>query len=276
MTTKPPPGSIANPILLRHRRRQEQRNPFQAEEGAALDRVRAEMVAAGLRKFPVDLAPLERAHGVADVRVVPLASRGRLIMEERGIVVEIDERLPELARRFTHAHELGHLILEEERIARCQALGRAVRNASSARIYRVEHLCDIAAREMLLPESWVLSSLRGKDPSLDLVLRISDEAVVEPWLALQAIVALGLWKVRGILWSRAQGSLSAVDTTPKANSTYLDSLEIFDPAVLEDAARSEAVARGTLGLDVQGERIKYMAEAAAVSEDEIMSLLVFD
>ena len=105
---------------------------------------------AGLACPPTDLDAFGRRIGVAAILTESLPASGELRRKGKEYVVACAPDLPPTRRRFTIAHEFGHVLLE-----RCGA--RNVKDNSE-----IERLCDAIASEILLPRDYFLDRAEGE------------------------------------------------------------------------------------------------------------------
>jgi hypothetical protein len=108
---------------------------------------------AGVGAAPYDPIPLALSLGATDVRPADLGFDGHVIQEGTRILVEYDSSIASRQRRrFTIAHEVGHLIL-------WNASGGIKKIAArrSTEKSEVEELCNKLAAEILAPQAEVLS-----------------------------------------------------------------------------------------------------------------------
>ena len=94
---------------------------------------------AGTTCPPTDLATVGQKLRVASILTEPLPASGELRRKGKEYIVVCATDLPPGRRRFTIAHEFGHILVE-----RCGA--RNVKNNPE-----IERLCDAIASEILLP-----------------------------------------------------------------------------------------------------------------------------
>ena len=107
----------------------------------------------GVATTPYDPIPLAFALGASDVRAADLGYDGHVIQEKERILVEYDSSIASRQRRrFTIAHEVGHLIL-------WNASGGITKVGArrSTKKSEVEELCNKLAAEILAPQAEVLS-----------------------------------------------------------------------------------------------------------------------
>ena len=107
----------------------------------------------GTTSAPYDPTPLAFVLGAFDVRSADLGFDGHVIQEGERVIVEFDNSIASHQRkRFTVAHEVGHLIL-------WNAAG-GIRRVAVQRNFRkseIEELSNKLAAEILAPRSEVLS-----------------------------------------------------------------------------------------------------------------------
>jgi IrrE N-terminal-like domain len=108
---------------------------------------------------PVDLGAVAGALGVNRIETAQMTEEGRL--EQRAGQVSISLRAGASAprRRFTLAHELGHLVLADP-----------TRDFTAHRMWRQpdreERFCDEFAASLLMPRAWILAEFMGRPQNL--------------------------------------------------------------------------------------------------------------
>jgi len=124
--------------------------------GSVRQSARAQGFRDGVVGPPYDPWPLAAVLGASDVGGRALGFPGRILRAAKGLVVEIDRDTmsSRQRRRFTLAHEVGHLALWE-------VGGRVVKTASRRNFRRseIEELCNTIASEVLAPRSDVLEQV---------------------------------------------------------------------------------------------------------------------
>lgn len=114
---------------------------------------------AGYASGRPDLSRLLAAAG-ADLRKDSLAGSGRLLVENDAYVISINRSGSETRQRFSIAHEIGHILLFEGVIDQSEDL--LVSLARDHRDADIEHLCNRAASELLMPEGDFKTRLTSK------------------------------------------------------------------------------------------------------------------
>ncbi len=105
---------------------------------------------AGVTCPPTDLNAIGQKIGVTAIVSEALPASGELRRDGKNYVVAFSSELPPTRRRFTIAHEFGHVLLE-----RCGA--RNVKDSPE-----LERLCDAIASELLLPRELFLAETQGE------------------------------------------------------------------------------------------------------------------
>lgn len=102
----------------------------------------------GIQEFPVKL---EKLLELCNARLVKteISTSGRLEIEDHGYAIYVSDSNPETRRRFTIAHEIGHIILIEALFHKPELI-RILRYPTYWS--KVEKLCDRVASEILLPD----------------------------------------------------------------------------------------------------------------------------
>jgi Zn-dependent peptidase ImmA (M78 family) len=101
---------------------------------------------------------LAERFGVSEVRERPLDRDARLIRESGRLFIEVNNLFPKLRRRFSIAHEIGHLIID-----RCSPRGQSHWGHEDPMI---ESLCDRLAGRLLAPD-WALQEHFEREGRLD-------------------------------------------------------------------------------------------------------------
>lgn len=86
-----------------------------------------------------------------------LPNPGRLEIEDTGYVIYVDKKMLPTRKRFTIAHEIGHIILIDALFQKPDLI-RKLRHTSNWFI--VEKLCDKAASEILMPEQSFIHQIK--------------------------------------------------------------------------------------------------------------------
>lgn len=185
-----------------------------------LDSIVAEVLQAHgcLADPPVDLPLLAERMGVDEIICDDLVEDGRLEHAPSHTRVVLNASVSEQRRRFTFAHELGHLLLAhptESVIAR-----RTAPNINSE-----ERFCDRFAAALLMPAPWMETRFRHSPVGLATVRQIADGAGVSLSAATVRTNSLLGWS-RALLRWRADGGiwrLASSAGVPRHLHGYLNS-----------------------------------------------------
>ena len=122
---------------------------------------------------PVDLVGLAKGWGVRSIEKEPIDSEAMLIKGGDGykiVLKDVQEQTYLRRQRFSFAHELGHLLLQQCGLENDTNL--ITKHRDSSRQSREERLCDQIAAEILMPKDafrqdgfkngWSLNSLRNR------------------------------------------------------------------------------------------------------------------
>ena len=120
-----------------------------------------------------EMVRLAAEYGVCRVVKRPLSVLGLSmpIGSQRAILIkegEVAER-----QRFTLAHEIAHLFLNEETTR--QVWLRTPRGANAQAHRTLESFCDNLAARILMPKSWLYEDLKDKSPVPGLLLQLADK-----------------------------------------------------------------------------------------------------
>lgn len=201
---------------------------------------------------PVDVEGLARELGVGSIRSARMVEDGRL--EQRGgntwMVIRDDVRKER--RRFTIAHELGHLLL-------ANPSQEFVVHRTLSGVDREERFCDAFAAALLLPRTWVLTGFGAKPEKLATLRQLadaSDASLAASTLRLREVVG---WTLSLLHWRRHEQGWRLASTTGLPRGLRVTSAPTTS-AVLDHLASSWgdrtakvplAVAGGTIQLDME-------------------------
>jgi hypothetical protein len=147
---------------------------------------------------PVDLAAVADALGVSRIEITPMTEEGRL--EQRGGQVSIWLRAgaPIQRRRFTLAHELGHLVLADPD-----------RDFTAHRMWsspdREERFCDAFAASLLLPRAWIVGEFNGRPENLATVRELANATGASMSASLVRLREILHWRRSLLYWREADG-----------------------------------------------------------------------
>lgn len=227
--------------------------------------------------FPAQLDAIARNAGVRAIRVVPLAMRGRLMLEEGTYVIEVSASLDAFEQQFVIAHELGHILVEISTLAECPDRSERARRGGASSYQLVERLCDVAAAELLLPSEFVRDSLRGTSPNINAVLDLARVSQLPIAFTVQRIIEAGFWVCRFVWWARGPHGISALRSVPSATPEFLASIALVPTAncAVIRAFEQESVVTGEVVIETWGSVESYRTECVCIQPGQVVSLLIY-
>jgi Zn-dependent peptidase ImmA (M78 family) len=117
----------------------------------------------GITHPPVNIIEIARMLG-ADVRFVPFDDdvSGVLYREEDQVIIGVNESHHPFRKRFTIAHEIGHLQLHSEQLYVDRKYTIQMRDGKSALAVDPHEIeANSFAAELLMPYQMILKSIRG-------------------------------------------------------------------------------------------------------------------
>ncbi|HET6571314.1 MAG TPA: ImmA/IrrE family metallo-endopeptidase [Solirubrobacterales bacterium] len=165
---------------------------------------------------PVDLQGLALAMGVAQIVTRPISSDGRLEVHSDRKVIVVDAGAGDTRRRFTIAHELGHVWL-----------GARGSRALSLDPARQERFCNAFAAALLLPSQWIVHKAGEHEPGLEALRAISGEASVSMASCLIRLHRFPDWRKTLMQWRWDEGDwrLWSIAGTSLRHRSQIDSVE---------------------------------------------------
>ena len=134
-------------------------------------RIRAEQVLQehGVQAPPIPVERLARQLG-AELRYEPFQGdlSGMLFREHDRVIIGVNALHPKTRQRFTIAHELGHLLLDSDRLHVDEHFPVWTRDAVSSQATQPEEVAANAfAADLLMPADLLASDLAGCKEGLD-------------------------------------------------------------------------------------------------------------
>jgi hypothetical protein len=223
---------------------------------------------------PTDLEAIASQLQVEAIQSAPLAMRGRIVVGSVGkVVVEVNEELPPLERRYVVAHELGHLILEGDRIANSVSMGRAVRKSGSWKYIQTEKFCDQAAAEMLLPTDWLL---RHQPTTLVAALATANRAAMSIDVLAPRLVDIGVWKDDRLWWLSGEPPHHLLRSYPAWDEDFLDRVILGHRTaeLIRECVSSNTSQLGEIDAQIFDESLAYASEAVHVGGNVVFARLL--
>jgi hypothetical protein len=196
---------------------------------------------------PVALSALADALGVAEIRPSSMIEDGRLEQRAGRTVIFLREQTGPRRRRFTLAHELGHLVLAEP--------GQDfIAHRREVRFDSEERFCNQFAAALLLPRLWVESEFADAPVHLWVARRMAAQAETSLSAALVRLREVLGWKASMLHWRRIAGQWRLVSTAglPRADHNRVTTTA-QTRLILDGLVEREGDQRGILPLRVAGE-----------------------
>jgi len=173
---------------------------------------------------PVDLGIVGSFVAVMGVDNVPISDSGRLLSLRNGFRIQLSTNQTHGRRRFTHAHELGHILIPNTNAG--QKRRHDASTGEYARSQEEEYLCDAAASELLMPAPMFRSVLADGGPDLTTLRRAASAFDVSLEAAGIRITQCDLWDCAVIVWEEA---LKRSQIAEQASNTPFPGMEEFEP-----------------------------------------------
>lgn len=144
---------------------------------------------------PVDVELLAGRLGVVDIITCAMTEHGRLERHGGTTTIYVRGDTNPARRKFTIAHELGHLVLED-----------GGRDFVAKRSYpsddRVERFCDEFAASLILPRTWIIDEWAGAPRRLPTLRAIQQQSGASLAASLVRARDLLNWPVSLLHWRR--------------------------------------------------------------------------
>lgn len=210
---------------------------------------------------PVPLAVLASFQGIRNIETVDMVASGRLIVHPEGSVVQVNRAESPARRQFTIAHEIAHTLLPA--YATHPHDVEDAHTGDYPQTAEEEHLCDVGASALLLPERWLRPAAQQRTPSLASLQDLARQFKASLEATARAVARLDVWPFALVFWEpgwRKADRVAAAqgDPIPPAlrvtRAIAAPSFGLYIPrnkSVAEDTSIYQAYASGspTHGLD---------------------------
>ena len=213
---------------------------------------------------PVDLARVAEYLGVISIHQAALVEDGRLNQVAGSSRIYVRAGVAPSRRRFTIAHELGHIVLagrEKEFIA----------HRSAALTDPEERFCNQFAAALLLPRGWLVDTVGPAPESLRTareVSRATGASLAASVVRLREVLA---WRCSMLQWRRLDGSWRLVSTVglPLRAHNRITSTDVTRDTIGSCPVRQ--IQRVALPLAIDG-RVEWMRGELSVSQTSAVLL----
>jgi len=154
-------------------------SPPRTKREIVLERARQLVKSAGITKPPVDIEKLAHFLGVQRIVQVDFARTDACLLPGRnGHTILVKETSSQRRRRFSIAHELGHILLGASSIK----LRGHILDKSNDKLNKEEQLCNQIAAELLMPEPLFRQEIIGKEPCIATIEELASkfQTAIEP------------------------------------------------------------------------------------------------
>ncbi|HEV7769439.1 MAG TPA: ImmA/IrrE family metallo-endopeptidase [Solirubrobacterales bacterium] len=211
----------------------------------------------GTTKTPVPVDRLALRLGVDRIVRKPLdGDDGRVGVLDGRLVVWVRPDAPLVRRRFTVAHEIGHLLLADPSLDQ-----RAIRRARGSDTE--ERFCDRFAEALLMPADRLRAMYSDQPQDLDTLQRCAALFQVSQAAALLRLRSCLGWSRSLLRWTATREGMSLASVTgwePEPRATVRSASATRD--VVELALGDRSGKAVWLPLSVQGEEIEVRTELA--------------
>ena len=258
---------------------------------------------AGVTEPPVPLKMLASFQGVRAIEKADMQPSGRLIAMPRtglaltgGHIIQVNRAESTTRQNFTIAHEIAHTLLPA--YAAHPHDVEDVHTGDYPPTAEEEHLCDVGASALLLPERWLRPAAQQRPPSLASLQDIARQFKASLEATARAVARLDVWPFALVFWEpgwrKADRAAAAQgDPIPPAlrvtRAIAAPSFGVYIPrnkSVAEDTSIYQAYASGspthgidrltlrTADTDVQAESVYVPLMRGAVLHPRVVSFLL--
>lgn len=153
---------------------------------------------AGIAKPPVPLDVLASFQDIRAIERILMTASGRLIVRPGGSIIQVNANESPSRQNFTIAHEIAHTFFPA-----FQARPRDIEDAQTGEYpadQEEEHLCDIGASALLLPDRWLAPLAASLNPSFASLDKIARKFRASQEATARAIARLDVWPFALVFW----------------------------------------------------------------------------
>lgn len=168
---------------------------------AMIQRARSLLEDAEVATAPVSFDIIGSLQRIHTIEAVTMREAGRLIPDNKGFRVQVNQAHSISKQRFTTGHEVGHTLVlpSTSRPSLVQDMDTGLFGETSEE----EELCDVAASELLLPEKLFRPEATKLGLRLDSVVLLAKMFQASKEASARRLVGLNLWPCALAMWSLA-------------------------------------------------------------------------
>jgi hypothetical protein len=214
--------------------------------------------AIGMSREPhIDIFEAARRAAVDTIEFAPILSDGRIENTPGYTRVTLKSRASRERQRFTLAHELGHVLLDDPSVA------VQVRRLHPD-LDDVERLCEVFAAEVLMPREWVRTVFQPLPQGFNTLGMLARRAGVSMSAALVQLVKHARWPTTLLYFSKAKNwELSVMAGAPRNVRGRINADYQTRCAVAESYSRHANGECKVLRLELRGHKIEVRSELKA-------------
>lgn len=142
---------------------------------------------------PVDVLALAYEIGVDSVATADLVEDGNVRHDSSGTHILVSSHINRARRRFTLAHELGHILLAEPGQSLIAKRHLPVRSDE-------ERLCDEIAAAILMPRAWISANFTGRTRTLASARELAEAAITSLAASVVRLNQVLRWRRAFLRW----------------------------------------------------------------------------
>ena len=168
-------------------------------EEAIVARSRGLLAELGRTEPPFPPETLAFLQGIRKITRADIPFDACLVPVEDGFRVDLCKYHGKARQNFSITHEIAHtFLIEHEPFLRAPKREKGIGESSNYGV--VERLCDIAAAELLLPESLFAKDVWQCGPSLDSIVYLSARYCASLSATAWRFAEMGFWKCYFVVW----------------------------------------------------------------------------
>lgn len=237
-------------------------------EEAIVARSRGLLAELGRTEPPVPLEALAFLQGIRKITRADIPFDACLVPVDDGFRVDLCKYHGKARQNFSITHEIAHtFLMEHEPSLRAPKREKGIGESSNYGV--VERLCDIAAAELLLPESLFAKDVWQCGPSLDSIVYLSARYGASLSATAWRFAEMGFWRCYFVVWDGERESSNSVSVRARGlfRSQYASPISKSEVAVASQsttvhcAFSTSGIVKGRDYMTLGGEPQEYYVES---------------